>query len=81
VDSADLDTIDEARGLIEIFTAEHAVPYVVAANKQDLDGAASPLKIRRALGVGDDILVMPCVGTRKTSVKQVLIQLVEMIAA
>jgi signal recognition particle receptor subunit beta len=79
VDSADLDTVDEARELIDIFTSAHAVPYVIAANKQDAEGAASPAKLRRALGLDADILVMPCVSTRKTSVKQVLLQLVEML--
>lgn len=79
VDSADLDTVDEARELIDMFTSAHAVPYVIAANKQDMDGAASPAKLRRALGVGPEILIMPCVSSRKTSVKQVLLQLVELL--
>jgi len=77
VDAADLDTVGEAQALIDMFTSAHAVPYVIAANRQDVEGAASPAKLRRALGVGPDILVMPCVSTRKTSVRQVLLQLLE----
>jgi small GTP-binding protein len=79
VDAADLNTVDEARALIAMFTAAHAVPYVIAANKQDMEGAASPAKLRRALDADPDILIMPCVASRKTSVRQVLVQLVEMI--
>ena len=79
VDAADLDSVDEARELIDIFISAHAVPYVIAANKQDMEGAASTTKLRRALGVGPETLIMPCVSTRKTSVKQVLQQLVEML--
>jgi len=79
VDSSDLDTVDEAKELIKTFTSAHAVPYVIAANKQDVEGAASPAKLRRALEIGPEVLIMPCVSGRKTSVKQVLQQLVEML--
>ena len=79
VDATDPDTFEVTRELIDMINTAHAVPYVIAANKQDVDGAASPAKLRRALGVEADTLVMPCVASRKTSVKQVLAQLAEMI--
>ena len=59
--------------------ASAAVPYVIAANKQDVHGAASPAKLRRALGAGPQTLIMPCVASRKTSVRQVPAKLVEML--
>ena len=55
------------------------MPYVVAANKQDLSGATPVAKIRRAMNLPADVLVMPCVATRKTSVRQVLLQLRDLV--
>jgi signal recognition particle receptor subunit beta len=68
-----------ARALIDEFRADNPVPYVVAANKQDLAGALPIAKLRRAMDLPADVLVMPCVSTRKTSVKQVLLQLVDLL--
>jgi signal recognition particle receptor subunit beta len=79
VDSADPATFPVIRELMGMISVDHRVPCVIAANKQDVDGAASPAKLRRALGVDAETLVMPCVASRKTSVKQVLAQLAEMI--
>lgn len=79
IDSADPTYLPQARELIEMFTDAHPVPYVVAANKQDIEGAASPQKIRRALDLPPEVLIMPCVASRKTSVKQVLAQLAELL--
>jgi hypothetical protein len=79
VDSTDLETMGEARELISLFSAGHPVPYVVAANKQDLPEAARPEKLRRALDLPANVLIMPCVSSRKTSVKQVLIQMVDVL--
>ena len=79
VDSTDPGSAAEARELIKIFTTAHAVPYVIAANKQDTAGALSVDKLRRELGISSNILIMPCVASRKTSVKQVLAQLVELL--
>ncbi len=79
VDSTDLETMGEARELIGLFSSGHPVPYVVAANKQDLPEAVKLEQLRRALDVGPNILIMPCVSSRKTSVKQVLIQMVDVL--
>ena len=79
VDSTDSETMGEARELIDLFSSGHPVPYVIAANKQDLPEATKPEKLRRALGVGPNILIMPCVASRKTSVRQVLLQMVDLL--
>jgi signal recognition particle receptor subunit beta len=80
-DASAPDTFDEARELLTFFAADGRRPHVVAANKQDAAGAASPDKVRRALGLTANTLVMPCVAGRKTSVRQVLAQLADMIPA
>ncbi len=76
VDSTDPDSFPDARELIDLFTqGRRRIPYVVAANKQDVEGAASHAKIHRALDLPRDLLALPCVASRKTSVRQVLAQL------
>lgn len=78
VDSTAHDTFDDARAMLAEILAPRPVPFVIAANKQDHDSALHPDKVRRALGLGD-VLVLPCVASRKTSVKLILSQLAEMI--
>jgi signal recognition particle receptor subunit beta len=79
VDSTDPESFPHARELIDEFIADRAVPYVVAANKQDLEGASPIARLRRAMNLSADVLAMPCVASRKTSVRQVLSQLAQII--
>lgn len=81
IDSSDSLRLPEAKELIEYFVGGKPVPFLVAANKQDLAGAAHPEKLRRTLGLGAETLIMPCVASRKTSARQVLVQLAELIAS
>jgi len=81
VDSIDKLSFADARDLIALFQEYKSVPYLIAANKQDLDGAASLYEVRRGVGVGDNILVMPCVATKKSSVQQVLRQMISLVFA
>jgi signal recognition particle receptor subunit beta len=55
------------------------VPHLVVANKTDLPGAAKLADVRRGTRVGSDITVMPCVATQKSSIRQVLLQMVELL--
>jgi small GTP-binding protein len=75
VDSTQPDSLGQAQRLIDLFTRISPVPFVVAANKQDLRGAMRPHQIRAALNLPPDILVLPCVATDRESVYSVLIQL------
>lgn len=79
VDTTAKESFDDARSMLDDMLAPHPVPYVIAANKQDHDHALHPDKLRKALDLDRHALVMPCVATRKTSVKMVLSQLAEMI--
>lgn len=54
-------------------------PRVVVANKQDLEKSTHVDVIREQLGLGDLLLVLPCISTRRSSVRQVLIQLIDQI--
>lgn len=78
VDSTDAPSFPEVAELIELFSSFHAVPYLVAANKTDLEGAASLSAIRRGTNASPEITVMPCVATQKSSVRQVLLQIIEL---
>lgn len=78
-DSTDPPSFPEVKELADQFSEFHAVPYLIAANKTDMAGAASLAAIRRGTSAGDNITVMPCVAIQKTSVRQVLLQILELI--
>lgn len=75
VDSVRPETFREARRILDIFRGYATTPYVVAANKQDLEDAWSPDDLRIALKVRPEIKMLPCVATDKESVKRVLLEL------
>ena len=75
VDSVRPETFREARRILDIFRTYATTPYVVAANKQDMEDAWSPDDLRIALRVRPDVKLLPCVATDKESVKGILIEL------
>lgn len=80
VDATDQPSFPEAAELIEQFSDFVNVPYLVVSNKTDLDGAASLAAVRRGAKIDNDVTVMPCVATQKTSVRQVLLQMIDLLA-
>ena len=79
VDSTDKKSFAQAKRLIAIFTENHQVPFVVAANKQDLKDALRPSEVRKSLGLGANVPVLGCVSVDSDSIKSVLVQLTQMI--
>lgn len=79
VDSTDKPSFPEAADMIEQFSSYNDVPYLIVANKTDLPGAARIDEVRRGTKASPDITVMPCVGTQKSSVRQVMLQLRELL--
>jgi len=75
VDSTRPETFREARSILETFRAYAPTPYVVAANKQDKPEAWDLSDMRVALRLDPAIKLLPCVATRKDSVKKVLLEL------
>jgi small GTP-binding protein len=75
VDSVRPETFREARRILGIFRGYATTPYVVAANKQDLEDAWTPDDLRIALKIRPEIKLLPCVATDKESVKNVLLEL------
>ncbi len=75
VDSARPETFREARSILETFRAYAPTPYVVAANKQDVQEAWEVEDMRFALRLDNRIKLLPCVATEKDSVKSVLLEL------
>ena len=75
LDSVRPETFREARDILETFRAYAPVPYVVAANKQDMSDAWTPDDLRIALRIPPDVKVLPCVATSRQSVKNVLLEL------
>ncbi|MCB9437394.1 MAG: ATP/GTP-binding protein [Anaerolineales bacterium] len=79
VDSTDSPSFPEANELIQTFSNIHNVPYLVVANKADLPGAASQFDVRRGTQAADYVTIMPCNSTSKSSVRQVLLQIISLI--
>lgn len=75
VDSARPETFREARGILHTFRAYAPTPYVVAANKQDMEDAWDVEDLRIALKLEDNIKLLPAVASDKESVKAVLLEL------
>jgi small GTP-binding protein len=75
VDSTRPETFREARSILETFRAYAPTPYVVAANKQDMDDAWEVEDMRIALRLDPNVDLLPCVSVDKESVKDVLLQL------
>ncbi|MGD2161731.1 MAG: ATP/GTP-binding protein [Anaerolineales bacterium] len=75
VDSARPETFREARGILQTFRAYAPTPYVVAANKQDMDDAWEVDDLRIALKLDPKVKMLPCVAMDKETVKTVLLEL------
>jgi small GTP-binding protein len=75
LDSVRAETFREARGILDTFRSYAPVPYIVAANKQDLEDAWAPEDLRIALRIPGSIKMVPCVAIERGSVKQVLLEL------
>ncbi|HIE39375.1 MAG TPA: GTP-binding protein [Anaerolineales bacterium] len=75
VDSVRPETFREARSILNTFRTYAPTPYVVAANKQDMEDAWSPEDLRIALRIDPRVKVLPCVATDRESVKRVLLEL------
>ncbi|MFC1878460.1 ATP/GTP-binding protein [Chloroflexota bacterium] len=81
VDSSRPETFREARSILETFRAYAPTPYVVAANKQDMEDAWEMDDMRIALRLDPSLKLLPCVATDKESVKVVLLELLYSILA
>ena len=75
VDSTRSETFREARSILETFHAYAPTPYVVAANKQDKEGAWEIEDMRLALRLDPNVKLLPCSANSKEKVKSVLLEL------
>jgi small GTP-binding protein len=72
VDSNDRQELVQAKRLIRTFRRKSRVPYLVVANKQDMDNALSVEAIGKVLGLDEKTPVLPCVATDRASVRSAL---------
>ena len=79
VDSTDENSFADSTAIISNFEQRVDAPYLIVANKADLKGALRLTDLRARLGISPIITAMPCVATQKSSCRQVLLQLVELI--
>jgi len=81
VDSTRPDTFRETLRIIDFFNSYKAMPFVVAANKQDEPDAWKPEEVKLALRLPREIKVIPLVARDKEAVKNVLLELLYTILA
>jgi len=75
VDSTKPETFREAKRILNTFESFAQTPYVVAANKQDMEDAWEPGDIKIVLRLNSNTKVLPCVALDRESVKQILLEL------
>jgi hypothetical protein len=75
IDSVRPETFREARMILDTFRAYAPTPYVVAANKQDMEDAWDVDDLRIALRIDSDIKLLPCVAKDRESVRNTLLEL------
>lgn len=81
LDSVRPETFREARDILDTFRSYAPVPYIVAANKQDMEDAWSVEDLRIALRIPAETKMLTCVATDRESVKSVLLELLYSILA
>jgi len=77
LDSSKPETFREARRILETFRSYAPTPYIVAANKQDLDDAWEVNDLRIALRLSENTKLVPCIAINKESVKEIIIALLD----
>lgn len=78
IDGTRPDLLPRAQGLIEM-VAKRRIPYVVAANKNDLPGVMDTREIQKALGISSDIPLLSISAKRRSDVHFVIESLVDSI--
>ncbi|MEM3400276.1 MAG: GTP-binding protein, partial [Candidatus Micrarchaeia archaeon] len=78
VDSTNPGTFQRAKEMIEQ-VAGYGLPYVIAANKQDLEGALTPEQVRAEMGLPENIPVMPTVATTGEGCVECVKKLIDLI--
>ena len=78
-DSTDPPSFPDVGELVSLFSGFGNAPHLVVANKTDLEGAVKLVDVRRGTRISGDVTIMPCVATQKSSVRQVLLQVVDLL--
>ncbi len=78
LDSTRPEDFPRAKKILEL-TASFGLPYLVVANKQDLEGAMTPEEIRERMKLPPHVPIMPAVCTEKKGVTEAFEAMINMI--
>lgn len=79
-DSSRPETCWNTRRIIDFFATSSDAPYLIAANKQDLDGVLSPAEAAFILALdGEDVPVLPCVAKNAGATRRILLSLFQLV--
>ncbi len=76
-DSSRPATFERTNYILDYFAGLANVPFVVAANKQDCNGALPAAYIRHRLNLPSQVPVIPCIAYERAKAKNVLIALIQ----
>ncbi|MEE8167659.1 MAG: ATPase domain-containing protein [Candidatus Hydrothermarchaeales archaeon] len=78
IDSTKPQDFARAKAMLELIKV-HGLPYIIVANKQDLEGALSEKEIREKMQIGEEIKILPVVATEKKGVVEAFETIVNMV--
>lgn len=79
VDATDPPSFPDAADLIETFSAFEDVPFIVVANKIEMDDAVSLDEVRDGTRIANNIPVIPCTAVDKSSVRSVVAEMLDLL--
>jgi len=79
VDATDPPSFPDAAELINTFSGIEDVPFIVVANKIEMDEAVSLDEVRDGTGVGSGVPVLPCTAIKKDSVREVVHEMLKLL--
>ena len=79
VDATDPPSFPDASELIETFSNFEDVPFMVVANKMEMDNAVSLDEVRDGTGISGNIPVVQCTAIDKNSVRSVVSEMLDLL--
>lgn len=78
IDSTVPQEFARAKKMLEL-TKGYGLPFIVVANKQDVEGALSIDEIKKKMNVGEDVIIMPAVATEKKGILEAFEKMIDMV--
>ncbi len=78
LDSTAPQDFPRAKKMLEL-TKGYGLPFIVVANKQDMEGAMSIDEIREKMNVGEEVMIIPAVAVEKKGILEAFEKMIDMV--